>query len=107
MRDLKLDSKFSSAVLELKHASGVPGRQYIYMRFFDRFHLSIKDFHRQLILSNIVNSGASAALIRTVNLHKLNAWNGFQQSPRLRANSLAVDQMTRIVITDPPFQSKF
>src|SRR5437867_3500493 len=106
MRDLKLDTKFSSPVLELKHTSGVPGRQYIYMRFFDLFHLSIKDFHRQLILSNIVNSSASAALIRTLNLHKFNPWNGFEQSPRLRANSLAVDQMARIVIAHPPFQWK-
>jgi len=77
VRDLKLDTQFSSAVPELKHASGVPGSQYIYMRFFDHFHLSIKDFHRQLILSNIVNSGASAALVRTLNLHKFNPWNGF------------------------------
>src|SRR2546427_10921862 len=104
MRNLELDAKLSSAVLELKHASGIPCCQYMYMRSLDCFHLSIQDFHRKLILRNVVNSSASATLISTLNLDKFNSWNGFQQSSRLGTNSLSMDQMARIVVTDPSFQ---
>ena len=107
MYDLKIHSKFFSAVPELKHAPWIPGRQYIYMRFLDFFHLLVQDLHRQLILRNVINPRAATALIRALDLDKLDSRNRFQQFSGLRANSLAMNEVAWIVISDTPFQRSF
>src|SRR5437016_13063060 len=104
MRDFQLQSELLSAVFELKHATGISRCQYIYMRFFDLFHLSVEDFHRKFVLGNVVNPRASAALVGAFNLNELNARNRFQQCSRFVADSLAMKQMTRIVIAHAALQ---
>src|SRR5207237_7169483 len=100
MGDLEVQSELLSAVFELKHASGVSRCQYIYMRFFDLFHLSVEDFHRKLVLGNVVNPRASAALVGAFNLNELNARNRFQQRSRFVAVSLTMQQMAMTGVRD-------
>src|ERR1051326_1374765 len=107
MSDFELHTQLPSSILELKHASGIPGRQYIYMRFFDLFHLPIKYLHRKLILSDVVNARAATALIGIFDLDKLNARNRLQQLSRLHSYSLPMKQMARVIITDAPGQRSF
>src|ERR1051325_2846051 len=73
MCNLELDAQLLSSISELKHASGIPRCQYIYMRFFDLFHLLIKDLHRKLILRDVVNPCAAATLIGAFDFHELNS----------------------------------
>jgi len=77
MNYFQIHAKLSSTIPELKHASGISCRQYIYMRFLDLFHLSIKDLHRKIILSDVVNPGASATLIGVFDLNELNSRDRF------------------------------
>src|ERR1041385_1153796 len=104
MRDFERYTPLLSSVLQLEHASRISRRQYIYMRFFDHFHLSFEDLHRKLILRDVVNPGASATLIGVFDLDKPNTWNGFQELTRFHPYSLAVNQVTGIVIADSFFQ---
>src|SRR5438552_1221424 len=104
MRDFQLQSELLSAVFELKHATGISRCQYIYMRFFDLFHLSVEDFHREFVLGDVVNPRTSAALVGAFDLDELNARNRFQQYSRFVPDSLTMKQMTRIVVSHATHQ---
>jgi hypothetical protein len=77
VNDLELHSALLCPVLELKHAAGISRRQNVNIGFLDFVHLSIQYFHRKLILRDVINSRAAAALIGTLDFYKLYAWNRF------------------------------
>jgi hypothetical protein len=107
MNDFEFQADFLRTILKLEHATRIPGNQYLNVRFTDLLHLLVQDLHRKLVLSNIINSRAAAALVGSLDLDELDSGNGLDQLSRFLPNSLAMNQMTRIVIADSIFYWSF
>src|SRR5262249_1764402 len=104
MNDFELHTEFPRAVSELKNASGISRGQNVNSRFLYLLQFPVQDLHRKLVLRNVVDPRATAALIRAFNLYKLYAWDGFQQLSGLAFYTLAVNQVARIVVADTLIQ---
>jgi len=102
---LQIHAKLSSTIPELKHASGISCRQYILYALLDLFHLSIKDLHRKIILSDVVKSRAFRNIDRRLDLNELNSRESLLIISGVSIRILlTVQQVTGVIIADASLQ---
>src|SRR6266550_9596070 len=100
MKDLPVIAEPSSGCGNLQRASGVAGRDHVRLQRGDVARLALAKLRRRLRLYEIVDAGAPAADVRFGRRQQLDSGNRGEQLARLRANTLGMREVTRIVIDD-------
>ena len=93
----------SRAVLELKKASRVARHQDVQFGLPYPLHLAIEDLHRKLGLGQVIDTRAAAALIRSFHLDQFDSRNGLEQGTWGPSDALGVEEVARIIVSDPLF----
>ncbi len=75
MNNLEVQTGALCAISELKHAARIACSEHLNTSFLNLFHLCIQYCHRDFRLRDVVDPGASAALIGARYLHQIDAWN--------------------------------
>src|SRR5262245_18074039 len=98
MDDLKIDSRTSGSVPELKHTSGVTGSEDVDTSLSDLFHFCVENGHGKVVLDDIVDSRTAAALLSSFHLNKLDPGDGLEQLSRFCLHALPMNKVTRVVV---------
>src|SRR5215470_15274504 len=98
MVDRDVGAVLPRAVAELEHAAGVGGHDRLRVGRGDGPHFVAQEILRHGGMSEIVDPGAAAAAIGTLHFKQLQSGNGLNELSGLRANALAMSQMTGVLI---------
>src|SRR5437016_12806 len=94
----KRPAALAQELLDLKCAAGVGGGQEVRRNREDVVHLARADLCRALRLDEVVDAGASAALVAVGNLDELEARDSGKKPARLFPDPLRVGEMARVVV---------
>src|SRR5206468_7702391 len=104
MHDAHVGPCLAQAALDLHEAAGVRGDDGVRAGTHDVRDLSLEDRAREVGLRDVVRPGAPAAPVRLHERNDVEARNGGEQSARLLADLLAVEQMAGVVPGHPPVE---
>src|SRR2546422_11776033 len=93
-------ASLSQSIADLQHTTGISSGKNVSVGLPDVFYLAIQDTHREIVLGDIVDSGATTALVGALQFDQLEFRNSLQQISRGLANLLGMEEMTRVVIGD-------
>ena len=101
MHDLRVKAGSLRTQLQLQHAAGIGSDDEFRLGRAHGFHLGVENLLGYVGVRDVIDAGAATAALGITHFDEPQAGNGPQEFARLRADSLAMRQMARVLVGRP------